>query len=535
MNTINLANIKIIGNTINFEFLYKSNKIDNNTKIYFVDVDQLHYFCNVQKCKNKFEFVDKKQYEVAKVDITLKLKEYGLLTLKLEDHNDISELQILNNKDEKTHENLNPYMIFYKNYKIDVLNMGFNFQKKHYGDKLWYEIKKQIYGLKKYHKLFIYRLFKSKTRKFYLFNDRLLYGDDNAEELFKYIHKNYPDFAKNCYFVLDNNSKSINRIKKVGKVLKYGSFKHKVLFLNCRMVLSSHSSYLSNCFNPFSEIEMDIYKDLINKNFVFLQHGIVMNDVRKYLNRELTTADLFITSTKSEYNYISSEDFMYEKKMVIPTGLPRFDKLENNSSNVILLSPTWRAYNESIKFEDSDYFKVFKSLLTNGSLLDLLKGKNYKIKFLLHPVFSNYKYLFEPFENPNIEILETSKVKYFELFNECKIFITDYSSIHFDVATLKKPIIYYQFDDSFFFKNHYQSGYFDYKKDGFGKVLSSEQDLISEIDYYLNNDCRMRNEYKQKIENTFIHLDHNNSKRVFDEILKLDALNEINYRFNNVH
>lgn len=535
MNIINLANIKILDNTINFEFFYMNKYIDDNTIIYFEDYNQTQYTCNIKKCKNKFEFIDSKNCEIAKVNINLEFKKYGLLKIKLKDHTGISELTILNNKNEKIYEYSNPYVIFYKKFKINISKMGFDFQEKHLGDRFRYEIKKQLYGFQKYHRLFIYRFLKFRFRKYFLFNDRLLYGDDNAEQLFNYVYHNYPDFAKNCFFVLDKDSPSINRLKKVGKVLKYGSFKHKIIFLNCKMVLSSHSSYLDNCFNPFSKIEMDIYKDLINKNFVFLQHGIVMNDVRKYLNRELTTADLFITSTKSEYKYISSDDFMYEPQMVIPTGLPRFDKLENKTSNVILLSPTWRSYDSSIKFEDSDYYKSFKSLLTNNYLLDLLKKHKYKIKFLLHPVFSNYKYLFEPFKNANIEILETSKIKYFELFNECKIFITDYSSIHFDVATLKKPIIYYQFDKIFFFSNHYQSGYFNYENDGFGKVVPTEQELLSDIEYYLNNDCKIREEYKQKIENTFIHLDHENSKRVFEEVIKLNKSNEINYRFNNVH
>ena len=68
------------------------------------------------------------------------------------------------------------------------------------------------------------------------------------------------------------------------------------------MVISSHSSYLDNCFNPFNINEMSVYKDIINKKFVFLQHGVIMNDVRQYLNREFTTADLFVTSTNDEYN-----------------------------------------------------------------------------------------------------------------------------------------------------------------------------------------------------------------------------------------
>ena len=58
--------------------------------------------------------------------------------------------------------------------------------------KFLYECKKQKYSLKKYHKLAKYRFCKG-SRKYYLFNDRLMYGDDNAEELFRYVNSNKDD------------------------------------------------------------------------------------------------------------------------------------------------------------------------------------------------------------------------------------------------------------------------------------------------------------------------------------------------------
>lgn len=536
MKYINLSNIKINNNIIELEFLYKSLEIYEDTKIYLEDEKQEKYFCKVTKGTSKVNYsYNNENVEVAKVVIKLKITTFGLLKVKLKDSAKNIELEILNNKNEDISTNKNPYIIFTNTYKIQVSKKYIKIEKRHFGDKIKYEFFKQIYGIKRYKKLYIYRFFKSNKRKYYLFNDRLLYGDDNAEELFKYINKKYAKFAKKCYFVLDKNSTSINRIKKIGKILKYRSFKHKLKFLNSRMVISSHSSYLGNCFNPFDENEMEIYKDIINKKFVFLQHGVSMNDVRQYLNRELTTADLFITSTKQESQYISSKDFMYESNMVVSTGLPRFDKLEDKRKNVILISPTWRTLDKNVEFENSKYFFSFKNLFANKELNKILVKQNYEIKFLLHPVFAKYKNLFEELANNKIEILDSSKIKYFELFNECSIFITDYSSIHFDVAYLKKPIIYYQFDRDYFFKNHYNDGYFDYKKDGFGKVIMSEEMLINEIEYYLNNNCKIRDEYKNKIESTFIHIDNNNSERVFNEIIKIDNNEDVNYRFNNVH
>lgn len=537
MKNINLSNIKINGSNIEIELLYKNTSISKDTCIFLEDNNSKRYNFIVNKCKNKiiFSYNSDEKVEIAKVMLNIPITLYGKMKIKLEDENGIRDLQIIDNRNQKITENENPYIIFTKKYKIKISEQGIEITEKKCGDKFRYELNKQIYGLKKYKKLFLYRLCKTRKPKYYLFNDRLLYGDDNAEELFLYINKNHPKLAKKCYFVLDKKSTHISRIKKIGKVLKYGSFRHKIKFINCRIVMSSHSSYLGNCFNPFGKEEMQIYKDIINKKFVFLQHGVIMNDVREYLNRELSIADLFITSSNTEFEYVSSEDFMYEHNMVIKTGLPRFDKLRNEIKKVILISPTWRNLGENIKFEESEYFTKYKNLLVNKKLKELLQKNNYKIKFLLHPVFAEHKNLFDEFANEDIEILESNKIRYFELFNECSIFITDYSSIHYDVATLKKPIIYYQFDKKFFFSNHYKSGYFDYEKDGFGKVLENEEQIVEQIEYYLNNKCKIDKQYKDKIENTFAYLDNNNCQRVYDEIVKLDNNQDINYRFNDVH
>lgn len=539
MNYIYLANIKIKGQSAEFEFLYKSNSIENITNIYFEEeVTKNKYQCNIKKCKNRINYsYYNETCFISKVVLYMNEIKCGKFKIKLNEINNISNLEIRDNRKEIISENENPYIIFTNKYKIHISKDGIEISNKYFADKVKYEIKKQLYGIKKFKKIFIFRWLKSKKRKYYLFNDRMMYGDDNAEQLFKYINKNHPEFAKKCYFILNKSSKSIKRVKKIGNVLNYGSFKHKFMFLNSTMIISSHSSYLDNCFNPFSMNEMKIYKDIINKKFVFLQHGIIMNDVRQYHNRELITADVFITSTKDEYKYMLQDDLMYDPNMIAGTGLPRFDRLQDESMNnrIIFISPTWRSLDINAKFNDSEYFKKFQSLLSNEKLLMTLKQNKYKIKFLLHPVFAKYKSLFNNLANEYIEILETSQIEYYKMFNECNIFITDYSSIHFDVAFLKKPIIYYQFDKEYFFNKHYQKGYFDYEKDGFGKVIERENDLINEIIYYIENDSHIRKEYKEKIEETFMYLDHNNSKRVFDKIMELDNSDELNYRFNNVH
>ena len=451
-------------------------------------------------------------------------------------------ISFVDNKNQKIIQNPNEYKIFTKDNIITILENGvIDITVKKFGNKLKYEIKKQINSLKTRKKLAILRIFKGKE-KYYLFNDRLLYGDDNAEQLFRHINNKHKDFASKCYFVIDKNANCINQIEKAGKVLKYGSLRHKIKYLNAKMIISSHSSYYDRIYNPFTAEEMEFYKDIMCKKFVFAQHGVIMNDVHNVLKRPKTIADLFITTTNEEYKNIRDINYLYEENMVVCTGLPRFDKLIDKKEKIILISPTWRAYLTDVEYTDdkgndfltSEYFQKYSSILKSKNLLNYLKENGYKIKFLLHPAFQKHKEHFIKFNNENVEITFTEEIKYSELFNECAIFITDYSSIHFDVAFLKKPIIYYQFDKEKFFKSHYTKGYYDYEKDGFGDVIEKEEELIEKIKFYIKNDCQAEDKHIKQIDNTFMYLNRENSERVYKEIIKLSNKNERVYRFNDV-
>ena len=149
-------------------------------------------------------------------------------------------LEILSNQNLEIATKENPYIIFSNKYKINICKDKIIISPKRLLSKFIYEIKKQKYSLKKYHKLAKYRFCKGK-RKYYLFNDRIMYGDDNAEELFRYVNSKKENIAKRSYFVLDAASKAKNRISKLGKVVTYGSNKHKKMFINSKMVISSHS------------------------------------------------------------------------------------------------------------------------------------------------------------------------------------------------------------------------------------------------------------------------------------------------------
>ena len=111
---------------------------------------------------------------------------------------------------------------------------------------------------------------------------------------------------------------------------------------------------------------------------------------------------------------------------------------------------------------------------------------------------------------------------YSEIFSKSSLLISDYSSVPFDFAYLKKPCIYTQFDRENFFNTHiYTSGYFSYEKDGFGPVINEYEKLVDEIIKYIENDCKIEKKYLDRIEKSYKYTDRKNSERVYNEIKKL--------------
>ena len=98
------------------------------------------------------------------------------------------------------------------------------------------------------------------------------------------------------------------------------------------------------------------------------------------------------------------------------------------------------------------------------------------------------------------------------------LFITDYSSLFFDFAFLKKPIIYAQFDIEEY-RKYIPKDYFEYKRDGFGPLCNKIDCVIDEIIKELNNNCRLQNNYLKRINKYFYFFDKNNNERIYNAII----------------
>ncbi|WP_204360135.1 CDP-glycerol glycerophosphotransferase family protein, partial [Escherichia coli] len=132
------------------------------------------------------------------------------------------------------------------------------------------------------------------------------------------------------------------------------------------------------------------------------------------------------------------------------------------------------------QFSNSIFCEMWGGFLRSDNLKKACFDKGYTVIFYPHPNLVDY---IEDLNIPDyIKIGDLSTGSIQTAFKDADLLITDYSSVAFDIAYMKKPIIYFQFDSDTFFASHsYSKGYFDYYKLGFGPVVKDIEMLNTQL------------------------------------------------------
>lgn len=363
-------------------------------------------------------------------------------------------------------------------------------------------------------------------KRLWIITDRFEKAGDNGEAFFRYLNSGEVDLGNiEPVFAISRDSVDVKRLKSIGKVIYLEDKDYVVKFLCADAVISASGSDFA--FNPLDRQQRFYLTDLIKPKLVFLQHGIIYNDLSAWLTRYNKKIDYFVTSAKPEYDSITGGNYLYTDKEVILTGLPRYDLLENKAEKKVLILPTWRKsikesygnMNQSIYFDgfkETEYFQFYNNLINDERLLKVMREKGYRGEFCLHPVHEKQSV---DYETNDVFEANSGFVDYKKVFSESSLLITDYSSIFFDFAYLRKPVIYSQFDKEEFFEGQvFDTGYFDYATDAFGPVCYDYESTVQAIINAIENDCVNPPEYLERIEKFYAYNDRNNCKRIFDII-----------------
>lgn len=350
---------------------------------------------------------------------------------------------------------------------------------------------------------------------------------DNGYYFFKYCVEQKK--RNNVFYVIDKDSYDLTNIS-FGKdqIIYTNSFKHCCYYFKAQKLISSQALPF-----PFSEKLCKSLFRVKDQKYYWLQHGITKDKLNhKDMDYQYKEYSLVCCASDREVEFFKQE-FGYNDDNAKCTGFCRFDGLidESDNFNQILIMPTFRKWlapndingrpneKEKMNFLESSFYFNYTQLLTNKKLLTFLKQNKMKVVFYLHYAFQSYADLFKSIANEYIIIAAKKDYDVQELMKRSNIMVTDYSSVFFDFAYMKKPEAFFQFDSDEYRANHYKEGYFSYKVDAFGPVFNEVDEIVDFIIKSFEHGYKLENMYDVRIQGFFPLIDKNNCQRVYDSIM----------------
>ncbi len=364
----------------------------------------------------------------------------------------------------------------------------------------------------------------ARYRDAWLLMDRDTAAGDNAEHLYRYLHTQQPDV--NAWFVLAPDSPDWPRLSAEGfRLLAYGSAEHLIALLHCTQLVSSQiDSYV---VKPFRKHALGPGR----WRYTFLQHGVTKDDLSRWINDK--PIDLLVTCTPDEHEAIVADGSPYvftdlETRM---TGFPRHDRLltlaDRRERDRVLVMPTWRREllgaqatgnrRELLaQFWNTDYATAWLDLLRAPGLAEVCVRQGWQLCFVPHPNMQDY--LTTAVLPDSVAALRFSEIDVQDLLASAVVLITDYSSLAFEAAYLRRPVVYYQFDrGDFFAGGHvYRQGAWSYERQGFGPVTETTAGVLAALDRIATTGPEA--EYAARMERTFPLRDGHCCARTADAI-----------------
>lgn len=216
------------------------------------------------------------------------------------------------------------------------------------------------------------------------------------------------------------------------------------------------------------------------------------------------------------------EAFGIKEEYILPTGIPRTDiffdddyknkvinKMQNElpikNKTVILFAPTFRGNGHHTAHYP--FFKIDFERLAN-----YCEENNSVVLFKMHPFVKNKLNIPKAYQKYLIDISYIREVN--DVLFITDILISDYSSLIYEYATFKKPMLFYAFDleDYIATRDFYEQ----YESFVPGKIVKTFDDLLSALE---NNDFEQE-KVEPFLNKHFKYTDGQSSKRVVERIFK---------------
>lgn len=348
---------------------------------------------------------------------------------------------------------------------------------------------------------------------------------DNPKAVYDYMREHLPDYKLYWSFdrrvYIDYKDADINPISRLSIKWIFIMARAQYWITNSRLPLwipkPKGTTYIQTWHGtPLKKLGVDIEE--------VHMPGTTTENYKKNFTNEAKKWDILISP--NEYSSeIFKRAFQYENE-VIESGYPRNDILYTgnnkeyidkikanlmlpNDKKILLYAPTWR---------DNDFYEVGRyklNLRLNLSKMEEQLGDNYIILIRAHYLVA---------ENLDLSSVDgfaydvSSYPDINELYLISDILITDYSSVFFDYANLKRPMLFFTYDIEEY-RDQLRGFYFDFEKEAPGPLVGTTEAVIEEIKKLEKNGYQLGEDFEDFYQ-TFCSLeDGNASERVVQHIL----------------
>lgn len=327
---------------------------------------------------------------------------------------------------------------------------------------------------------------------------------DSPKSIFKYLLENEEKQWKHVWILNDKKlvenepefkNDNVKIIKRFGWQYFYYITLSKYFILNMRqpkwLYKKDEQTILSTWHGtPLKRLVFDMENvTSANKNY------------KKDFYNQSRNWDYLIAANKYSEEVFESA-FMYPKEHILTYGYPRNDILHNytsedkrrikdklnlpTSKKVILYAPTWR----DDEFHSAGNYK-FKLQMDLERMREEF-GEEYVVALRMHYFISDNMDL-TGFEGFAFDYSKYNDIN--DLYISSDVLITDYSSVFFDFANLKKPILFFTYDIEKY-QSMLRGFYIDVHNDLPGPLLKTNDELIEAIKHI---DLTIE-QYKEKYE-----------------------------------
>ena len=310
---------------------------------------------------------------------------------------------------------------------------------------------------------------------------------DNPRAIYEYIKENYPQYK--LYWSIDHRYSQNFKDKEINIVHRF-SLKWLILMASSKYWISNsrmpswipkpkHTTYLQTWHGtPLKRLALDMEE-------VYMPG----KDIQSYKNEFLKeSANWDFLISPNEYSTeIFRRAFSFNKE-ILETGYPRNDflyqsnnqkeilKLKNEfcipiEKKVILYAPTWR----DDQYDESGQYK-FNLELDLTRLKEALSDE-YIVILRLHYLVAS-KLELSNFEGFVYDFSHSEDIRKLYLISD--LLITDYSSVFFDFANLRRPMIFFAYDIEDY-RDRLRGFYFDFEKHAPGPLVKTTEEVIHEI------------------------------------------------------